>query len=130
MLENRLTRSESDKMIAGVCGGLAVYLNLDPVYVRLAFVVLGFASGIGVPIYLALAVITPRESEATAASIRLEGETTYQPAKRVRNNATFFAALLMVLGVYLLLTNFGLHIGWFGPLLLIGVGAWLLRRRS
>lgn len=35
MSENKLTRSETDKMIAGVCGGLAEYLNLDPVWVRL-----------------------------------------------------------------------------------------------
>ena len=38
MSESRLTRSETDKMIAGVCGGLAEYLNLDPVWVRLLFV--------------------------------------------------------------------------------------------
>ncbi|VAW33272.1 hypothetical protein MNBD_CHLOROFLEXI01-3169, partial [hydrothermal vent metagenome] len=44
MSESRLTRSEADKMIAGVCSGLAEYLNLDPVWVRLLFVLLLFAS--------------------------------------------------------------------------------------
>lgn len=39
MQQTRLMRSETDKMIAGVCGGLAEYLNIDPVLVRLAFVV-------------------------------------------------------------------------------------------
>ena len=51
MQQARLMRSETDKMIAGVCGGLADYLNIDPVLVRLAFVVLFLASGIGLAIY-------------------------------------------------------------------------------
>ena len=50
MQQARLMRSESDKMLAGVCGGLADYLNVDPVLVRLAFVVLFLASGIGLAI--------------------------------------------------------------------------------
>ncbi|MFN2124363.1 MAG: PspC domain-containing protein [Candidatus Promineifilaceae bacterium] len=44
MAQERLTRSSSDKIVAGVCGGLANYLEIDPVLVRLAFIVLILAS--------------------------------------------------------------------------------------
>ena len=47
MQQVRLMRSNSDKMIAGVCGGIAGYLGVDSIFVRLAFLVLFFASGIG-----------------------------------------------------------------------------------
>ncbi|MCP5191354.1 MAG: PspC domain-containing protein, partial [Pseudomonadales bacterium] len=50
----RLMRSETDKMFAGVCGGLAVYLGVDSVFVRLAFALLIFTGGIGLPLYFLL----------------------------------------------------------------------------
>lgn len=58
----KLYRSKTDKMVAGVCGGLAQYLNVDPALIRLLFVILILA-GIGSPllIYLVLAVVIPLE---------------------------------------------------------------------
>jgi len=59
----QLTRSRSNRMVAGVCAGLAEYLNLDPTVVRLLFV-LGFFLGLhgGVLIvYLIMAIVTPEE---------------------------------------------------------------------
>jgi len=57
----RLYRSNSEKMIAGVCGGLAKYMNIDPTVVRLIFILLLFAPPSGVLIYLILWLITPLE---------------------------------------------------------------------
>ncbi len=59
----RLYRSKSERMIAGVCGGIAEYFFIDPVIVRAAFVLLGLMNGIGVILYIALAIITPEEGE-------------------------------------------------------------------
>lgn len=59
----QLTRSRSNRMIAGVCAGLAEYLNVDPTAVRLLFV-LGFFLGLhgGIVLaYLIMAIITPEE---------------------------------------------------------------------
>jgi phage shock protein C len=47
-------------MVAGVCGGLAEYFNIDPVIVRLIFVVVTLTSGLGLPAYLILWVVMPR----------------------------------------------------------------------
>jgi phage shock protein C len=57
----RLYRSKDEKMIAGVCGGLAKFMGLDPTVVRLIFVLLFFAPPSGVLIYLVLWLITPLE---------------------------------------------------------------------
>ena len=60
----QLTRSTSDRMIAGVCAGLGEYLNIDPTVVRLLFV-LGFflSGGFGMVIaYLILALVVPEET--------------------------------------------------------------------
>ena len=56
----RLSRSSSERMIAGVCGGLAEYFTIDPVIVRLIFVLVTLTSGFGLPIYLLLWMIMPR----------------------------------------------------------------------
>lgn len=57
-----LTRSKSNRMIAGVCAGLADYLNIDPTVVRLLFVLGFFLAGPGIVIaYLIMAIVTPEQ---------------------------------------------------------------------
>ena len=57
-----LTRSKSNRMIAGVCAGLGDYLNIDPTIVRLLFV-LGFFTfnGAMLIVYLIMAIVTPEQ---------------------------------------------------------------------
>lgn len=57
----RLTRSQNERMLSGVCGGLAQYFNLDPVLVRLAFVIFTATGGSGILIYLLLLILMPLE---------------------------------------------------------------------
>lgn len=57
----RLYRKRTDRMLAGVCAGLADYLNIDPTIVRIIFIVLVFAGLGGVLVYLILWLITPEE---------------------------------------------------------------------
>ena len=59
-----LTRSKSNRMIAGVCAGLADYLNLDPTVMRLLFVLGFFLAGPGIVIaYLIMALVTPEQQK-------------------------------------------------------------------
>jgi phage shock protein C len=60
---SRLYRSRSQKMIAGVCGGLGEYFDVDPVLIRLLFVVTAFISGVGILAYLVLWIIVPFEGD-------------------------------------------------------------------
>jgi phage shock protein PspC (stress-responsive transcriptional regulator) len=66
----RLYRIHEGKMIAGVCNGVAAYLNIDPTFVRLAFVFLTMLWGTGVLVYLVMAIVVPeaRSPEEKAAA--------------------------------------------------------------
>lgn len=59
----RIYRKQSEKMIGGVCAGLAEYLNVDVVLVRLIFAALALVNGIGLVAYLVLWLIMPNEEQ-------------------------------------------------------------------
>ncbi|GAA0695514.1 phage shock protein C [Dyella sp. SG562] len=59
--DKRLVRSSSQKMIAGVCGGVAQYLGWDVTIVRLLWIVLTLAGGSGILIYLILWLVMPQD---------------------------------------------------------------------
>ncbi|MEJ2149104.1 MAG: PspC domain-containing protein [Chloroflexota bacterium] len=61
--QKRLYRSSDDRMIAGVCAGLAEYMNVDPVLVRLAMVLFTLAGGSGIIIYVIAWIIMPERPE-------------------------------------------------------------------
>ena len=56
----RLYRSNTDRMIAGVCGGIGEYFNIDPTLVRLACAIFGCCGGAGIVAYVIAAIIIPR----------------------------------------------------------------------
>jgi phage shock protein PspC (stress-responsive transcriptional regulator) len=60
----RLYRSRSDRVIGGVCGGVAKYFDIDPVLVRVGAVALAFLGGAGILAYLAAVLLIPNEGEA------------------------------------------------------------------
>ena len=65
-MDTQFVRSESDKMIAGVCGGIARYFNVDTTIVRLLFVLAVFLGGASPLIYLVLWLVMPSENKVTA----------------------------------------------------------------
>ena len=59
-MENRkLYRSETNKMMGGICGGLGEYFNIDPTIVRLVFVLAALLAGHGILVYIILWIIIP-----------------------------------------------------------------------
>ena len=67
----RLYRSKNDRMIAGVCGGIAEYFGWDPSIVRLAFAIFALTGGTGLLAYIAAAVILP---EGDSGSVTENGQ--------------------------------------------------------
>lgn len=59
----KLTKSRSNRMICGVCGGLAEYLNIDATVIRIALVLLAFTTT-GIIAYIVAAIIMPDEYDA------------------------------------------------------------------
>lgn len=61
-----LTRSRDDRVIAGVCGGLARYLGMDASVVRILTVVIALSTGVGVIAYIVAAVVIPEDGKQTS----------------------------------------------------------------
>lgn len=72
----KLVRTERNRMLGGVCSGLAEYFKIDPVLVRLAFILFTLHGGSGLLLYLVLLIVMPLDTEVMAGkeSINLEEE--------------------------------------------------------
>jgi phage shock protein PspC (stress-responsive transcriptional regulator) len=75
----RLERSSSDKMLAGVCGGLGRYFELNPTVFRVGFVVLTLLGGAGVLVYLAAALVMPGEGKEHSLAEQVLAERKERP---------------------------------------------------
>lgn len=62
-MSKRLYRIEQGKILAGVCGGIAEYFDVDPSFVRLAWVLFCAVGGSGVLAYIVAAIIIPKKSD-------------------------------------------------------------------
>lgn len=76
----KLYRSNTDKIIFGVCGGLGEYLEIDPLIIRIIFIALTLAGGSGILIYLVLAILIPQKEESNKNT----GKQTLKEETRVR----------------------------------------------
>lgn len=61
--KTRLYRSETDRVFAGVAGGLGEILNIDPTIIRIAFLIMAFFGGGGLVIYVIIWLLSPNESQ-------------------------------------------------------------------
>lgn len=80
MTSKRLYRSTEDRMFAGVCGGIAAYMDVDPTLVRLFFVALTLMGGPGFIIYIVLMLIVPEETDEKTKAKRTLAEDAEIPA--------------------------------------------------
>ncbi|MGD0004268.1 MAG: PspC domain-containing protein [Anaerolineaceae bacterium] len=147
MNTSRLSRSRSDRMLGGVCGGLGKYLGIDSNLVRLFFVLFMLTGGFGVLLYLALWLIFPADDEAAEGSrrpfdpsdfgerAREMGADLRQAVHHSNPNAVKILGIgLVIVGAVFLVQN--LNIPWlswlrtdiFWPALLILAGAALVLR--
>ena len=74
MSNKRLVRNTNDEMVGGVCSGIANYLNIDPVIVRLVFVLMALGGGHGFLAYLILWVLMPVDEEPAAKAHAFDEE--------------------------------------------------------
>lgn len=65
METKKLYKSDINKMISGVCGGIAEYFSIDPTLVRLGWVLFSFLGGSGIIAYIIAAIIIPRHDNIT-----------------------------------------------------------------
>jgi phage shock protein C len=124
----RLYKSRHDRIIDGVCGGIGEYLGIDPVIVRIIFILLFFMGGVGLLLYIAGMLIIPVNPEHSREQPPVE------PKKAGRGVLFILGIILVIIGIGLLLENFGwpfwrfLKVGfnYIFPLLLIAAGIFLI----
>ena len=75
MADKKVYRSNKDKMIGGVCAGVAEYFDIDPTIVRLAAVLLFFAEGIGLLLYIVAWIVIPEQPLSTKDSDNNRSDT-------------------------------------------------------
>lgn len=136
----KLYRSETNRMLAGVAGGLGEYFGVDPTIIRLIFVLLTVFGGGGVLVYIILWVLIPCEScidkdsdqtikenaqEMREKAKKFAGEFKKMPVENSPRN--LFGFFIIVLGLLFLFDSLGfLQFHLFWPLLIIAFGLFLL----
>jgi phage shock protein C len=78
-MRDRLYRSRNDRVLFGVAGGVADWLDVDPALVRIVFALLLFAGGIGFLLYIIMAIVVPEEPAYVGAP-PMPGESPAMPA--------------------------------------------------
>lgn len=137
MVEKKLYRSCANRVIAGVCGGLGEYFDIDPVIIRLILVLLVLAGGAGILFYILAWIIIPEDpacrtkKDKISDEIREKGQTFAQEIKKEvrgsrRSDETRVIGGLIVLAIgllFLLQNIFGWN-AWssFWPVILIIIG--------
>jgi len=121
-MSRRLNKSRSDRMIDGVCGGLAEYFTLDPTLVRIAWVILTLAGGSGILLYIIAMIVMPTNSALVSPP---------ETGKTSHSNQKFWGILLVTVGIFWLAGNLGFSFWrhWWGfswdlllPILLLLAG--------
>lgn len=144
----RLIRIKDGAMLAGVCTGLGAYIGIDPVIIRLIFVLITLSGGAGIPAYIILWLLLPEEGSTTVSTEQTINQNAKQMAEKFKimgqgfeNNQSNIQALvgvfLLVLGIFFIIDNFGifpifrfLRPEMFWPVILIIIGIILLTRRN
>ncbi len=128
----KLRRSTTDVMIQGVCAGLAEYLDINPAWVRLAFLLSAFCGGIGLLLYACGFFLMP---------VGISSESDRIAASESRNNQGFLVGgILIFIGIMLLLDRLDIfewrwmwrQLSWryILPLTFIGIGVFLIAFRK
>lgn len=141
----KLYRSEIDRVLGGVAGGLGEYFNVDPTILRVIFVLLGLNGG--VLVYLILWLIIPPKSrlqepsdltlKSNADEIKVKAQalaTDFRSETTKHNSRVWLGIAIIILGTILLLDNLDLfrffNIWRFWPLAVIALGIALWAKKN
>ncbi len=102
----KLYRSKTNSIIFGVCGGLGEYFEIDPLIVRILFVLLTFTGGSGIIIYLILAILIPNSEGKANKNIGevISGtrEKTQQLAEEIKKNRNWIVNIKNIIGLIII----------------------------
>ena len=124
MGRKKLYRSRQQRVIGGVCGGIAEYFDIDPILVRLGFILFFFADGAGLLAYIIAWIIIPENSTFEEDTIDVNNSSSDNDSGKHKT----LGIILIVLGAFLLLNRVipQLYIRHLWPLFLVGLGIVLI----
>ncbi len=138
-MQEKLYRSRINKVFGGVCAGLGKYLDIDPIIIRILFIVMFIFHGIGLLIYIIMWILTPEEPVENLYAPPTSGEDDLfvenpeapqtENIKSGKNNGKMiFGIILIVLGLIFLAEKFFPFFDFdlFMPILLIVIGIAIL----
>ena len=128
----RLLRSRKNRVIAGVCGGLGEYFDIDPVLIRLAWIVFSFFMGAGVFVYIIAWIAIPDAKSKKNLIEDWSGIKDKPTTKQSREMQLIAGFFILFLGVTFLLSNLGLFFwnwGFTWPFVLIAIGVIIIFSR-
>jgi phage shock protein C len=136
----KLYKSRHDKMIDGVCGGLAEYFGMSSSLVRILFVLFGIFGGSGIIAYITAMILVPANPDHIRGSVLDEDEANRIQNKRNVNYSLFWGIVLILFGAVLFLDELNVlrfhrlwrYFDWelVAPTLLIAIGLFLIMSRS
>ena len=103
----KLYRSRRNRMIGGVCGGIAEYFNIDPVIVRVAAVALFFMGGSALLAYVIGLIVIPSEPFELAAAEKQQESQPKVPSAPVVASKRSSDAVPLFLGIFLIVIGIG-----------------------
>src|SRR3989339_387566 len=124
IMAKRIYRSTRNRMLGGVCGGIGEYFDVDPTIVRLVGVVFALF-GAGILAYIMAWIIIPGQSLAAGQREPPPTPEERNPNMRRNPSGAVFGILVIILGIGLLLNNYGLFyfkLSLIWPLILIAIG--------
>jgi len=132
---NRLYRSNTDKVIGGVSGGLADYLSIDVVIVRVLFVLLVLFGGSGVLVYIILWIAIPEQTTSynvkeDKSDVEIISDIETGPATKKQSNTALGAGIVLIIVGLLFLADRLIpfyNVIDFWPLILIVVGVMIIK---
>lgn len=135
----RLYRIEKNKVFGGVCGGLAEYFEVDPVLVRVLFIVLFFGWGISLLAYIILWIVSPKKSDLLSEKKVYSSDDSNRPEsfeteingnnnKALKNHRILGGLILITIGTLWFLENIFDYFDFsvYFPVILILIGIFIL----
>ena len=122
-MENRkLSRNSMNKVIGGVCSGLADFFGLDVALVRIAFVIAFMFASFGFWLYIILWIVLPVDGQQTTANSQQPTANSQAPESKVKS--VLAGSFVILIGLLFLINNF-IPINWvwkLWPLILVAIG--------
>ena len=139
-MTKQLFRSNKSKMLGGVAGGLGEYFDVDPIIIRVIFVVSVFAWGLSLLVYIALWIFVPQNDDIVEDDFSYTNPdiSDFPEVEILKDNSAqthrrvIAGVVLIIFGMMIIIDKFvpSISLGHIWPLLLVGFGGYIIYKAT